>query len=43
MIDIQAIELRARIVEREFQQAAKQKLDFSSVSEMISFILKKYK
>lgn len=43
MTDGQVIELRARIVEREFQQAAKQKLDFSSVSEMISFILKKYK
>jgi hypothetical protein len=43
MTDGQVIELRARIVEREFQQAAKQKLDFSSVSEMISFIFKKYK
>ncbi|WP_295212160.1 hypothetical protein [uncultured Chryseobacterium sp.] len=43
MTDGQVIELRARIVEREFQQVAKQKLDFSSVAEMISFIFKIYK
>ncbi len=43
MTDDQVIELRARIVEREFQIEAKyEKLDFSSVSEMISFIFKKY-
>ncbi|WP_066433772.1 hypothetical protein [Chryseobacterium sp. CCH4-E10] len=42
MTDGQVIELRARIAEREFQIAAKQKSDFSSVSEMISFIFKKY-
>jgi len=38
----QVIELRARIAEREFQITAKQKSDFSSVAEMISFIFKKY-
>ena len=38
----QVIELRARIAEREFQLVAKQKPDFSSVAEMISFIFKKY-
>ncbi len=42
MTDDQVIELRARIVEREFQQAAKQKLDFSSVEAMISYIFKIY-
>lgn len=43
MTDGQVIELRARIVEREFQIEAKQKTDFSSVFDMISFIFKKYK
>jgi len=38
----QVIELRARVAEREFQLAAKQKPDFSSVAEMISFIFKTY-
>ncbi|NHN25520.1 hypothetical protein FIA58_007505 [Flavobacterium jejuense] len=42
MSDDQVIELRARIVEREFQIAAKQALDFRSVEAMISFIFEKY-
>ena len=42
MTDDQVIELRARLAEREFQMAAKQSLDFQSVSEMISFIFKEY-
>ena len=40
MTNKQVIELRARIAEREFQLAAKQKPDFQSVPEMISFIIR---
>ncbi len=42
MTDKQVVELRARIAEREFQQAAKQPLDFSTVSAMISEIFRLY-
>lgn len=42
MTNKQVEELRARIAEREFQIEAKQKLDFNSVSAMITEIIDLY-
>ena len=43
MTDQQVIELRARVVEKEFQLVVKHKTDSSSVAEMISYVMRELK